>query len=55
MSKFSSNFYGAGIRINAKDGIFGISRLNMQEIWYGHYMKSIRMKPDINPLNLGFK
>ncbi|KQT35740.1 hypothetical protein ASG22_01590 [Chryseobacterium sp. Leaf405] len=55
LSKFSSNFYGAGIRINPKNGLFGISRLNMVEIRYGHYTKSIGMKSDIISLNLRFK
>lgn len=55
LSKFNSNFYGAGIRINPKNGLFGISRLNMVEIRYGHYTKSIGMKSDIISLNLRFK
>ncbi len=55
LSKFSSNFYGAGVRINPKNGLFGISRLNMVEIRYGHYTKSIGMKSDIISLNLRFK
>lgn len=55
LSKFDSHFYGAGIRINPKNGLFGISRLNMLEIRYGHYTKSIGMKSDIISLNLRFK
>jgi hypothetical protein len=55
LSKFNSNFYGAGIRINPKKGLFGIERLNMLEIRYGHYTKSIGMKSDIISLNLRFK
>lgn len=55
LSKFSSNFYGAGIRINPKNGLFGVERLNMLEIRYGHYTKSIGMKSDIISLNLRFK
>ena len=55
LSKFSSNFYGAGIRINPKNGVFGVERLNMLEIRYGHYTKSIGMKSDIISLNLRFK
>ena len=55
LSKFNSNFYGAGIRINPKNGLFGIERLNMLEIRYGHYTKSIGMKSDIISLNLRFK
>lgn len=55
LSKFDSHFYGAGIRFNPKNGLFGIERLNMLEIRYGHYTKSIGMKSDIISLNLRFK
>lgn len=55
LSKFDSHFYGAGIRISPKNGLFGVERLNMLEIRYGHYTKSIGMKSDIISLNLRFK
>ncbi|MEI3789326.1 MULTISPECIES: DUF3570 domain-containing protein [unclassified Chryseobacterium] len=55
LSKFDSHFYGAGIRFSPKNGLFGIERLNMIEIRYGHYTKSIGMKSDIVSLNLRFK
>ncbi|UOU98999.1 DUF3570 domain-containing protein [Chryseobacterium daecheongense] len=55
LSKFDSHFYGAGIRFNPKNGLFGIERLNMLEIRYGHYTKSVGMKSDIISLNLRFK
>jgi len=55
LSKFDSHFYGAGIRFSPKNGLFGIERLNMLEIRYGHYTKSIGMKSDIVSLNLRFK
>ncbi len=55
LSKFNSHFYGAGVRLNAKNGVFGISRLNMLEIRYGHYTKSVGMKSDIISLNLRFR
>lgn len=55
LSKFNSNFYGAGIRINPKNGLFGLERLSMLEIRYGHYTKSVRMRSDIISLNLRFK
>ncbi|MFC6268361.1 DUF3570 domain-containing protein [Frigoriflavimonas asaccharolytica] len=55
LSTFNSNFYGAGIRFNPKNGLFGVSRLNMLEIRYGHYTKSIGMKSNIISLNLRFK
>lgn len=55
LSTFNSNFYGAGIRISPKNGLFGVERLNMLEIRYGHYTKSIGLKSDIISLNLRFK
>jgi hypothetical protein len=55
LSTFTSQFYGAGIRMSPKNGLFGIERLNMVEIRYGHYTKSIGMKSDIISLNLRFK
>ncbi len=55
LSKFDSHFYGAGIRISPKNGLFGVERLNMLEVRYGHYTKSVGMKSDIISLNLRFK
>lgn len=55
LSTFNSNFYGAGIRFSPKNGLFGIERLNMLEIRYGHYTKSVGMNSDIISLNLRFK
>lgn len=55
LSKFDSHFYGAGIRFSPKNGLFGIERLNMLEIRYGHYTKSVGMQSDIISLNLRFK
>lgn len=55
LSKFNSNFYGAGFRITPPKGVFGIQHLNMLEIRYGHYTKSSGMNSDIVSLNLKFK
>jgi hypothetical protein len=55
LSKFDSHFYGAGIRISPKNGLFGVERLNMLEIRYGHYTKSVGMKSDIISLNVRFR
>ena len=55
LSKFNSNFYGAGFRIAPPKGVFGMQHLNMLEIRYGHYTKSVGMKSDIISLNLKFK
>jgi len=55
LSKFTSNFYGAGFRIAPPKGVFKIQHLNALEIRYGHYQKSIGMNSDIISLNLKFK
>lgn len=55
LSKFNSNFYGAGFRISPPKGVFGIKRLNMLELRYGHYTKTNGMKSDIVSMNLKFK
>ncbi|TXF78824.1 DUF3570 domain-containing protein [Chryseobacterium sp.] len=55
LSKFDSHFYGAGIRFSPNNGLFGIERLNMVEVRYGHYTKSVGMKSDIISLNIRFK
>jgi Protein of unknown function (DUF3570) len=55
LSKFNSNFYGAGFRITPPKGVFGIQHLNMLELRYGHYTKTTGMNSDIVSLNLKFK
>jgi len=55
LSKFTSNFFGAGFRIAPPKGVFKIQHFNALEIHYGHYQKSIGMNSDIISLNLKFK
>lgn len=55
LSKFNSNFLGAGVRIMPPRGVLGIQRLNMLELRYGHYSKNINMSANIVSLNLKFK
>ncbi|MFC4263913.1 DUF3570 domain-containing protein [Ferruginibacter yonginensis] len=55
LSKFSSNFYGAGIRLVPPTGVFGLQHFSMLELRYGHYQKSIDMNANIISLNLKFK
>ncbi|MEO8764806.1 MAG: DUF3570 domain-containing protein [Ginsengibacter sp.] len=55
LSSFSSNFYGAGIRIAPPKGIFGFQHFSMLELRYGHYTKNVGMNSDIISLNLKFK
>jgi hypothetical protein len=55
LSKFQSNFFGAGIKITPPKGVFGQQHINMLELRYGHYSKSIGMNANIISLNLRFK
>lgn len=55
LSKFTSNFLGAGIRIVPPNGVFGVQHWNMLEIRYGHYSKNIHMNANILSLNVKFK
>ena len=40
LSKFNSNFFGAGFRIAPPKGVFNIQHLNALELRYGHYQKT---------------
>ncbi|WP_316785231.1 DUF3570 domain-containing protein [Pedobacter frigiditerrae] len=55
LSKFNSNFYGAGIRFAPPKGILGLQHLSMLELRYGHYTKNINMSSDIISLNIKYK
>lgn len=55
LSKFNSNFFGAGFRIAPPKGVFGNKRINMLELRYGHYKKNNGMHADIVSLHLKFK
>lgn len=54
-SAFTSNFFGAGIRLTPPNGIFGNQKFEMIELRYGHYTKDIGMQSDIISVNLKFK
>jgi hypothetical protein len=55
LSKFSSNFFGAGFRFAPPKGLFGKQRFSMIELRYGHYAKNINMNADIISMQLQFK
>jgi hypothetical protein len=55
LSKFNSNFFGAGFRLAPLKGIFGIKNWNMIEIRHGHYNRTTGLNSDIISLNLRFK
>ncbi|MCX6318780.1 MAG: DUF3570 domain-containing protein [Bacteroidetes bacterium] len=55
LSAFNSSFYGAGVRLTPPNGVFGMKRLNMLELRYGHYNRSNGLNSDIISLNLKIK
>ncbi|MEX6690917.1 DUF3570 domain-containing protein [Danxiaibacter flavus] len=55
LSKFNSQFVGAGIRLTPANGILGIQSLSMLELRYGHYFKTTGMNANIISLNLKIK
>lgn len=55
LSKFNSNFYGAGIRFAPPQGVLGLSRVSMIELRYGHYNRNNGLNSNIISMNLRFK
>ena len=55
LSKFNSNFEGAGIRFSPPGGVFGIKHMNSLELRYGHYNRTDGLHSDIITLALKFK
>ena len=55
LSKFSSSFMGAGLRVAPPSGVFCNKHLAMLELRYGHYTKSVDLNADIISLNIKFK
>jgi hypothetical protein len=55
LSKFTSNFMGAGIRLAPPKGVLGIAHFATAELRYGHYTKNIDMNANIVTLHLGFR
>lgn len=55
LSKFNSQYFGAGIRLTPPNGVFNFEHLNMLELRYGHYTKTNGMNSDVVSLNLKFK
>jgi hypothetical protein len=55
LSKFSSSFFGTGIRLTPPNGIFGSTHFNMLELRYGHYSRTNGLNSNIISLNLKFK
>ena len=55
LSKFNSHFVGTGIRLTPEKGVFGIKRLSMLELRYGHYIRSTHLNSNTVSLNLRFK
>jgi len=52
LSKFNSYFLGAGFRLAPPKGVFGMQRVKMIELRYGHYTKNIDMNANIISLHI---
>lgn len=55
LSKFHSDYYGAGIRFAPPAGVLGIAKLSMLELRYGHYARSNGLNSNILSMNLRFR
>jgi hypothetical protein len=55
LSKFSSSFFGAGLRLTPPEGVFNIQHVNMLELRYGHYRRTTGLNSNIISLNVKFK
>lgn len=55
LSKFHSDFFGAGIRMAPVKGVLGMPHVNMLEIRFGHYLRSTDLNSNIISMNVKFK
>jgi hypothetical protein len=55
LSKFNSNYFGAGIRFAPPAGVLKLQRITMVELRYGHYSRSNGLSSNIISMNLRFK
>ncbi len=55
LSKFTSNYFGAGIRLAPPKGVLGIQNWNSIELRYGHYSRSNGLQSDALTLHIEFK
>ncbi len=55
LSKFTSNYFGAGIRMAPPKGVLGVQKLSAVEIRYGHYNRSNGLQADALTLHITMK
>jgi len=55
LSKFNSQFFGAGFRIVPTDGLLGVKQISSAEIRAGHYQRSDGLSSNTLSLHLTFK
>lgn len=55
LSKFNSQFFGAGFRMVPTNGVLGIQHLSAMEIRAGHYLRTDGLNSNIVSLHLTFK
>ena len=55
LSRFNSQFLGAGVRFTPAKGILGIRQWSLLELRYGHYTRSNGLNANIVSMNMRFK
>jgi hypothetical protein len=55
LSKFTSQFFGTGIRYTPEKGVLGIKQWSLVELRYGHYNRSNGLNSNIFSMNLRFR
>ncbi|HTI59945.1 DUF3570 domain-containing protein [Mucilaginibacter sp.] len=54
-ARFTSNFFGVGLRVAPPKGVFGWQNLHDLELRYGHYSQNTNLVSDVVSLSLSFK
>jgi len=55
LSKFNSNFFGAGFRVAPPNGVLNMQHVNALELRFGHYQRTDGLNSNIISLSLKFK
>jgi hypothetical protein len=55
LSSFTSQYFGAGVRLTPPNGILGIKHWNMVELRYGRYLRNDGLQSHSVSLNFKFK
>jgi len=55
LSKFNSQFFGAGFRMAPPEGVFHLSHLSSLELRYGHYTRTTGMNANIISMHIAIR